>query len=150
MKDDAAYYKQKAEALSGIFAPLQVQISFHRSSDAPCHYCRNMSVYYQHETLSIHPYNTHTLLLTNACTYLTLIFSLISFFFQVHAHRARTLNEFSGELRTGEENRDRVLLKMTDAARKKAEWERKKRRLMAMTDDAEAAALILDEEFYHR
>ena len=68
----------------------------------------------------------------------------------MHAHRARTLNEFSGELRTGEENRDRVLLKMTDAARKKAEWERKKRRLLAMTDDAEAAALILDEEYYHR
>ena len=80
----------------------------------------------------------------------------------MHAHRARTRNEFSGELRAGEENRDRVLLKMTDAARKKAEWERKKRRQMAMEGnvmdtlnpsngaDPNPPHIVVDDEFYHR
>ena len=51
---------------------------------------------------------------------------------------------------------------MTDAARKKAEWERKKRRQMAIADsvrdtinishdsETQSHVVVLDEEFYHR
>ena len=79
----------------------------------------------------------------------------------MHSHGTRKKNEFSGELRAGEEHRDRVFLRMTDAARKKAEWERQRRKLQkAMSetvldptaDDVENhpdQIINIDEEFYH-